>query len=64
MYYFGADHYYFWLGVKAAVFRICDDSDLGPNFVSKIQNKCLESYMDGFTIGLNMTLKEYKELIK
>lgn len=59
----GAAHYFFWLGIKAAVYRLCDDQDMGPNLGSTVQERCLDGYVDGFMIGLELTTEEYKELI-
>lgn len=63
MVFLGAEHYFFWLGIKAAVYRLCDESDLGPNLGNKTQGRCLDSYMEGFMIGLELTVDEYKEMV-
>lgn len=63
MMFIGAHHYYFWLGIKAAIYRLCGEDDMGPNMPNKTQESCLEAYMDGFMIGLELTTKEYKEMI-
>ena len=63
MIFMGAEDWFFWKGIEAAVFKLCGTKNLGPNISTNTQKRCLEAYMDGFIVGLEISLEEYKELI-
>jgi hypothetical protein len=63
MVYLGAMHYYFWQGIKAAICGLDDDIDVGPALGTKTTKSCVQAYIDGYTLGLELTPKEYMEMV-
>lgn len=62
MMYLSATDYFFWQGIFHGVYSIVNEDEIGPSLNTETNNACLESYMDGFTIGLEMNVDEYHEL--
>ena len=64
MTYLGAIEYYFWEGIKAAVFGT--DKAQQPWSIGRpsLIKDCSQAYLDGFSIGLCISPKDYKELVK
>jgi len=63
MMYLGAEHYYFWTGIEKAIFGLYNGFQVGPSLGTTMQEKCLQAYIDGYTIGLELTPKEYMEMV-
>lgn len=65
MQYFGAADYYFWQGVKDATGPVVDnDVNNPPKFHqdNQVTQSCIEAWQWGFSLGRNLTEKEYLEL--
>jgi len=64
MMFIGAIEYYFWEGIRAAVLGTDQSQQPSPIGRLTLVKECSEAYLDGFNIGLDISLKEYKELVK
>lgn len=64
MIFLGAVEYYFWEGIKAGVLGTYQSQQ--PSLIGKLTlaKECSEAYLDGLNIGLAISPKEHKELVK